>query len=331
MQDIIIKKLSSHLSNHTSNFIVIVATLIVICSSVPLVYVLIALFDAKYTTTIFVMSIAAPFLMVPPTIIIIIKLSKYLQHFKLELEEEIEKNKKKDILLFEQARFVLMGEMIANISHQWKQPLNTMGLAVVSAKTGSFEREMVERSFDIIENNVRYLANTIDDFMSFFDKRSSGDIKDIKSIVEEVESISSAVVISNLITLNIKINESASSVKMTSSISQVLINLINNSSDAFTDMTKDKKIDILFSKDNNSLEIKCCDNAGGIDASIIEKVFDPYFTTKEKSQGTGIGLYMTKQIVQKIFNGHIEISTEADLTCFIIKIPYSDKCVFPLK
>ncbi len=322
-----IKKLVLHLSSYNSFLVVIIITMIVITTSVPLVYILIKLFNAEYTKTIFIISITAPFLMVPPTIVIILKLSKYLKYFKDALENEIEENKKKDIILFEQARFVLMGEMIANISHQWKQPLNTIGLAVVSVKTSDKEIQNSDKIFDIIEENINYLADTIDDFMSFFDKRTYSEVKSLQTVVSEVKSISYANVLSSSINLDIKIEDNLQNVKIASSISQVLLNLINNAIDAFSKELINKEIKINFITQDRYLKIVCCDNAGGIDKNIIDKIFDPYFTTKVKSQGTGIGLYMSKQIIQKLFHAEIRVDTKLDKTCFEMRIPYSDKCV----
>ena len=163
--------------------------------------------------------------------------------------------------------------------------------------------------------------------MSFFDKRTYSEIKELAVVVEEVKSLSFAMIVSKGIDLEMKIDSQADNIKIASSISQVLLNLINNSKDAFSALKKDKIIVIRFSVVNDSLQISCYDNAGGIDSSIIDKVFDPYFTTKEKSQGTGIGLYMSKQIMQKVFNASISVVSQADTTTFNLTIPFSDECV----
>ncbi len=322
-----IKKLTLHLSLYSSSLITTIITILIILGSIPLVYIIMWILNTDYTFSIFTLSVVAPLLIAPPAIIIILRLSRHLKHFQDALENEIEENKKKDIILFEQARFVLMGEMIANISHQWKQPLNTIGLAVVSVKTSDKEIKTSDKNFDIIEENINYLADTIDDFMSFFDKRTYSEIKTLQAVVSEVKSISYANISSSQINLIIKIEDNAKNVKIASSISQVLLNIINNARDAFSKEIKNKEIKIDFIAKERYLYIDCCDNAGGIDELIVDKIFDPYFTTKEKSQGTGIGLYMSKQIIQKIFHAEIRVDTEMDKTCFKMKIPYSDKCV----
>ena len=323
----ILDKIIAKLPTCSPTFIIIYATIFVLLGSIPLVYLTTKIFNVEYTYFFLFISIFLPLILTPLVISLLIRLTKHLSYYKDYLEDEINKNKAKDIILFEQARFVVMGEMMANISHQWKQPLNTIGLAVVSAKTSGLKEDTVDRSFDIIEDNINYLADTINDFMSFFDKRTSSELKNIETIVHEVKSISHATVLSKNINLNIDIQTIDKNIELASSISQVLLNLINNARDAFCSTTKNKEITIKFVTHETNIEIICLDNAGGIDNSIIDKIFDPYFTTKMKSQGIGIGLYMSKQIIQKIFHADIRVISADGNSCFYIRIPYSDRCV----
>jgi len=326
MLDSLIEKYSLKLSTSNPNYVVSIATFVVVTSSVPLVYFLSMLFGAEYTSTIFVLSILSPLLMVPPTIIIIVKLSKHLKHFQDELGKEIEVNKKKDIMLFEQERFALMGEMMANISHQWKQPLNTINLAILSSKFSDNKASELEKNFDIIESNVCYLASTIDDFMSFFDKKTNKEIRPLDEIITEIKSIIQAQMDTLKIKFNIKIENEFGNIKLLSSISQVILNLLGNAKDASTESNQEKEICLKFTALKKSLRISCCDNGEGIPYEIKDKIFNPYFTTKHKTQGTGIGLYMSKQIINKIFEGDIKIDISKG-TCFIVDIPYSEKCI----
>ena len=132
-----IDKVIKMLSVCAPTTIISVFTTSVLVGSIPTVYIFALLFGEPYTLFFFILSVALPLILTPPTIFVLLKISKYLKHFKEQLDEEIEKNKRNDLLLFEQARFALMGEMMANISHQWKQPLNTMGLAIVSVRTSN--------------------------------------------------------------------------------------------------------------------------------------------------------------------------------------------------
>ena len=182
------------------------------------------------------------------------QLSKHLEYYKKNLEEEIDKNHKKDLMLFEQARFVLMGEMMANISHQWKQPLNNMGLAIVSTRLSANDPEQLNKNFDIMEDNISYLSNTIDDFMSFFDKKTPEETRTIKDIVDEIRSIVQSQIESMGIKFVVNIDKRLEDVKMTSVISQVLLNLINNSKDAM-DVSLDYKEIILYFEISSKISI----------------------------------------------------------------------------
>jgi len=319
--------------------ITILITTTVIMISVPLVYSLVSLVGAEYIKLMFIMSIAAPALMVPPTILIMIKLSKHLLYFKEALQIEVQKNRQSDVVLFEQARFALMGEMMANISHQWKQPLNTIGLAVVSMRTSNQSEDEIDKHFEIIESNINYLATTVDDFMSFFDKKTYSEMRDLELIVKEIKSIIDSNILSKNIEFEIIIDNNYGDIKIASSISQVVLNLLSNAKDAFDDNTARKEIKLQFISNEYGLEIECCDNGKGIDEKIKDKIFDPYFSTKAKKQGTGIGLYMSKEIIQKIFDGKIDVSSReysrssmhpidnSGKTCFYIAIPYSENCL----
>ena len=322
------------LSNYSPFLIIVISSIFVSFLSFLVVYIFTSICGEEHTVQLVRFSIIIPLVTTPILMLILIRTSKHLKYFKKEIEKEIEKNKKKDVILFEQARFVLMGEMMANISHQWKQPLNTINLAILSSKTSPYNEKDLYRNFDIMEDNASYLASTIDDFMSFFDKKTHHEVREISSIIKEIKSIIGVQIQNRDITLDIKIDSIAKETMIASSVSQVILNLLNNAKDAFSEDDSNKAISLSFKVKDYVLEIVCCDNGKGIPSEIEDKIFDPYFTTKNKSQGTGIGLYMSKQIVQKLFNGTIDIyPKEACLdeyenkTCFFIEIPYSDKCI----
>ena len=332
-------KLVDKLSEYSTLAIVLFATMIVILGSIPLVYLFTFLFEEEYTLFFFSLSVLLPVLLTPPIITLLLQLSTNLKHVKTALNNELQKNKKRDVILFEQARFALMGEMMANISHQWKQPLNTINLAVLAAKTSQTSEGSVEKYFDIIEDNVNHLASTIDDFMSFFDKKAHSEIKSLDAIVREIKSIIFTHISNKNIELDITIDNTYGDIEIASSISQVVLNLLNNAKDASLEGEYSKKIKLQLISNEYGLEIECCDNGKGISSEIADKIFDPYFTTKVKSQGTGIGLYMSKEIIQKMFDGQINLSQRvysrstiepldnSGKTCFFIAIPYSKNCI----
>jgi len=318
----IIDKVITYISSSSPARLVFLATFSVLMGSIPLVYLASLIGGVEYTWFLLAISIFLPLILTPTLISLLIRLTTSLQHFKKHLDEEIEKNKAKDIMMFEQARFAFMGETLANISHQWKQPLNTINLSIVNLKLESRGNKNEEKYFDIIEDNVNYLGATIDDFMSFFDKRSSSEMKSLCSIIHEVQSI-----INKEIYLDIGFNFECSDIKIASSISQVLLNLLNNAKDALLNVDGEKKIVLSFEKEEDGLIIVVSDNGSGIKKEIREKIFSPYFTTKKRTQGTGIGLYMSKQILNKLFGAEIVLLDVTQRTSFKIKIPCSEQCV----
>jgi len=333
----LIDKIMKFMTKSSSFGLAVTITALVLVGSVPIVYVASLIAGLEYTGFLLSISIFLPLILTPAVVLVIISLATKMQHVQEHLESELAKNKAKDIMLFEQARFALMGEMMANISHQWKQPLNTINLAMLDMKLKTLGLEGKDDNFDIVEENINYMASTINDFMSFFDKRSSSEIKDLAMVVSEVKSIVGAHIRNKSIELELIVDENYGKVEIASSISQVVINLLNNAKDALKD-SDSKRIRLQFLSNESGLEIECCDEGIGIDEEIEEKIFAPYFTTKEKTQGTGIGLYMSREIVEKLFSGKISISKRSESrsevypssnenkTCFYIAIPYGENC-----
>ena len=324
-----INRLIEKLSDFSFTKLVLISTVFVLSGSIPTVYLFAMAFSQEYTSFLLMISVFLPMILTPPVTLFLLTASKNLKYINQILDVAVEKNKQNDLLLFEQARFVLMGEMMANISHQWKQPLNTISLSIVNLKLEEKSPEESHSYYDIMEKNINYLVSTIDDFMSFFDKKVHSECRSIGSIMQEVKSIVEAQLSNKKIDLEIVIDIKDTNLMIASSISQVIINLINNAKDAFGSMSTEKEVKevkILFSTNKDGLEIECIDNAGGIAQDIKEKVFDPYFTTKHKTQGIGIGLYMSREIIQKIFHGNIRLESNGNGTSFIISLPYSDNC-----
>ena len=202
-----------------------------------------------------------------------------------------------------------MGEMLENIAHQWRQPLSTITTAASGAKVkkefGQLDDEFFFDSIDLIVKSSNYLSQTIEDFRDFFKQSKEKENFDIVDIINHSIKISNLPkdIIIDLKTENITING------YKNEFIQVLLNLINNSKDAFkTRKIKDKIIKIKIKKINNDIVFTFFDNAGGIDEDKLEKIFEPYYTTKHKSQGTGIGLYMSEQIIVKHFKGHMSVN-----------------------
>lgn len=325
-------KAIQQLSNYSPFRIIVIGTLFVLTGSIPLVYVFALMFNVEYTLFLTIISIVLPILLSPLTLFLFIKMTRYLNYFKKHLEMEIAENKKKDIIIYEQARFALMGEMMANISHQWKQPLNAIGLSI--ANTRLDKDKNIDECFDVIEDNIKYLSSTINDFISFFDTRTPIEVRNIDDTIQEINSIMSATLSDENIDMLVDVDKDCKNISLSSFVSQILLNLVNNSKDAFYKDKIDKKILLKFICSANNLTILCFDNGKGIEPEIAEKIFSPYFTTKMKTQGTGIGLYMSKQIANQFFDGDLRLLNKKEFmkgyqnmnTCFQLTIPFSKNC-----
>lgn len=314
--------------NINVHIFVVIGTLFVLSCSVPMVYTIAYIFDEPYSKFLFGASLMVPMTIAPFLLYNIMKIMHRLSDFQKQLHSAVEENKEKELMLYEQARFAFMGEMLSNISHQWRQPLNTINLAILAAKAEGIHQQISEKrlneTFDMIEVNTHYLSNTVDDFKSFFMKKNINELRTLDNIFDEVRNVIAPVLKYNSIALEIE-NNTTGDVYLVSPISQVILNLIANSIDALKSLSQsEKKITITCLLSDDMLEIQCCDNGPGIDDTIKKSIFDPYFTTKSKAQGTGIGLYMSRQIVEKMFEGHLALSSENDsgLTCFKMYLNY---------
>jgi len=219
--------------------------------------------------------------------------------------------KTKDKVLFQQSKLASMGEMIANIAHQWRQPLSLISTASSGMKIqkefNCLDDADFIKSVDSITNATQYLSKTIDDFKNFFTPRSGKELITIEETIEKTLILVAGEVKSRKINL-IKNIQNIEFLSYENDLIQVFINIINNAKDAFeTDKNNYIFIDAKLDKNSNNIIINIKDNAGGIEKDVIGKIFEPYFTTKYKSNGTGIGLYMVMEIIQKHMNGTISV------------------------
>jgi len=240
----------------------------------------------------------------------------------------------KDAKFLQQSRYAAMGEMIGNIAHQWRQPLSAISTISSGAKIRKIaniidDDEIIE-VFDKITNHTKYLSRTIDNFRNFFEKSENEALFDIKKVVSQVIELTDAIYKSNNIEVFVKMKDSISCKGNEGELSQVFMNIFNNSKDALIENKIENKIlQLEIEKMHNNIIINFRDNANGIKPEIINNIFEPYFTTKHKSQGTGIGLYMSKEIIEKHFHGILSVENEKfkinDIeyfgACFTIKIP----------
>lgn len=216
-------------------------------------------------------------------------------------------------LLIQQSKLASMGEMIANIAHQWRQPLSIISTSATGIKIqkemGILDDDSEIKSLDCINENAQYLSNTIEDFRDFFKKSKIKNLVNLNTLLEKTLKL----IITRLKNKKITIINNCIDIEFETyerEMIQVFMNIINNSIDAFENKDYEKFIFFETKKFENKIVINIKDNAGGIDENILDKIFEPYFTTKESKQGTGIGLYMCNEIVVKHFNGEISVTNE---------------------
>ncbi len=213
-------------------------------------------------------------------------------------------------MVFQQSRTSAVGEMIGNIAHQWRQPLSVISTVATGLKLNleldeDFDKKDISHSLDKINKHTQYLSNTIDDFRSFFkDNLNTVEHKNLKDTIKRVRELTIDSFNNNFIEY-IEDVEDLFHQYNENILIQALLNLYNNSKDALCDKKYDRYFNIEIKKDKKTIVLKIKDNGGGIKQELIEKIFEPYFTTKHESVGTGIGLYMTNQIITKQLKGSI--------------------------
>ena len=284
-------------------------------------------------------SILTTFILLLITFFISNLIEKKFKLYKTNIQHHIEKNQKQNQLLAQKSKLAAMGEMMENIAHQWRQPLSLITSAASAIKLhksiDKLDDNFLESSLDSINNSAFHLSQTIEDFRDFFKPDKEKTVFTLKSSIEKTHKLLSSQFLEKEITIVENI-EDISIENFERELLQVLLNILNNAKDAFSlnsELTeKEKYIFINIYKTEKNVVIQIKDNAGGIKDDVINRVFEPYFTTKHKSQGTGIGLYMSQEIISKHMNGTITVSnTKYEYqnslykgALFTIKIPSSE-------
>ncbi|QOY51307.1 sensor histidine kinase [Candidatus Sulfurimonas baltica] len=260
----------------------------------------------------------------------------------IDITNEVELNnsvKDKEKQLFQQAKMASMGEMIGNIAHQWRQPLNIISVMNMKVEfmlelNGSVSYEDYKPMSEAIAGQLEYMTKTIDDFRSYYNPNKLKENFCVKQSIQDVYNLITPQLNSHSITLSIIDDSSDEELILygyANEFKQVIINIVNNSKDAIlqcqnSDKEKVGHIEIKIKKINDEIIIAIEDNGDGIPLDIIDKIYEPYFTTKHKSKGTGLGLNMSHQIITDHMNGTIVVynSTENNHdkgAIFIITLP----------
>ncbi|MDA3908782.1 MAG: ATP-binding protein [Sulfurimonas sp.] len=250
---------------------------------------------------------------------------KYQDELKRQVEIEVAKRTEQYEIMCHQSRLAAMGEMIDSIAHQWRQPLNGLGLIVQGLRHMSdndrLNKEMLEEIEDEIMEKITYMSQTIDDFSSFFRISKKKESFDVLNSIEDAIRLIDGQLKSNAIKIKIILEHGVvrNVVGFPNEFKQVIMNIVHNAMTAIIKNNKEKGlIHIELTLRDGRLNICISDNGGGIDESNFEKIFDPYFSTRE--DGSGIGLYMSKVIIEHHMQGFLTVQNHKDGTKFCIEL-----------
>jgi signal transduction histidine kinase len=241
----------------------------------------------------------------------------YKNQLEEKVEIEISKRKQSEILLLSQAKHAAMGEMLGMIAHQWRQPLSaitsTANALEIKIKMDRYDKEYFKENIHKISHFTTNLSQTIDDFRNFFKPNNSKEKDSLESIIDRTIEIVENSLEKNDITLSTDYQSNKELEIYANEIQQVVLNLIKNAEDVLKEMNiKNKKISIKTFCDDDIIGLSVSDNGSGIPENIIDNIFDPYFTTKKSKNGTGLGLYMSKTIIEEHCNGNIIVENIKD-------------------
>ena len=259
----------------------------------------------------------------------------HLKNYELNLEqlvkEKTEENISQKDILYRQSKFTTIGQTIQNIAHQWRQPLNHIGANLSKLEMLNETKYNLNEIQTIIENSntsLEYMSNTINDFINYFSTNNVQKVFKVSEVIYESTRILRPQLQNSSIVLNLDIKDEFIEIYgYKNELIQVMLMILNNAKDAITlkneKETVHGKIDIKLNTTKECVTISIKDNGEGIDENILSRIFEPYFTTKFKLQGTGIGLYMCKIIIEKDMNGLIDVTNSKNGATFNISLPFT--------
>ncbi|XOB61384.1 PAS domain S-box protein [Campylobacterota bacterium DY0563] len=267
------------------------------------------------------------------------ELNTKLKEYNRTLQQEISKAKKElieyETMMKKQSKMAAMGEMIENIAHQWRQPLSAVSVLssgmILQNEQGVLDKELLNSGLNTIHDQVQYLSKTIDDFRNFFKPDKEKNLFEIRDLIQSAIKL----IKSRFNHLSIIFSLDIEDMKLftyENEFLQVLLNILSNAVDELIKKKNKKIIAIRFYSDENFIILEVKDSGGGISEKIIDRIFEPYFTTKHRYHGTGIGLYMSNNIVKHL-HGQIDVTNDTleyenkiyKGACFSIKLPLETK------
>lgn len=242
------------------------------------------------------------------------------------VEEEIEKNREHEQLLVQKSRFIALGEMISNIAHQWRQPLSELSSIFMNIKftyeLGKLDDEIMKKKSKEAEIVLEYMSNTIDGFRNFFIPKKEKEKFNLRADMNSIMTIISSALANNHINITFCIDGNIYLNTYKNEFEQVVLNIIKNAKDVLLEkQVKSPWIKVYTEESEKFIKIVIEDNGGGIEVRPRSKIFEPYFTTKNDSDGTGIGLYMSKIIVDKNMGGKLRVRDAKQGAKFEILLP----------
>lgn len=255
-----------------------------------------------------------------------IMMNNMIDNLEYKIQNEINKRLEQEQILIQQSKLASMGEMIGNIAHQWRQPLSQISAIhmnmLATYEFNEFTQEYLDEKIDEADILTSYMSQTISDFQNFFNPEEEKQLFSVKDACEKAYFIVKSALKYHDIELTFNILNDKKVIGYQNEYSQVVLNILSNAKDILLErkiINPKIEIEIKGGEDYNILKIE--DNAGGVDESILDKIFEPYFTTHHKTQGSGIGLYMSKNIIEREMDGFINVKNTKKGACFTIKVP----------
>ncbi|MGC8765706.1 MAG: PAS domain S-box protein [Brevinematia bacterium] len=253
----------------------------------------------------------------------LVELERLNRELDLRVEEELKKNLEREKILIQQSRLAAMGEMLGNIAHQWRQPLNAVGILLQNLyfnyRNGKLTEEYFENTVNKTMNLLRYMSKTIDDFRNFFKPDREVEKFYVSDVIKKSVSLLKDSFEAKGIKIHIHIKDEIIIEGYQNQLGQVILNILGNAHDALIEKdVKNPRVDVTLEKLNGKANIRVFDNGEPIPEEIMDKIFEPYFTTKQ--QGSGIGLYMSKIIIENYFKGKLSAHNLKDGVEFIIEL-----------
>ena len=254
-----------------------------------------------------------------------IVINNMIDNLEFKIQEEINKRLEQEQILIQQSKLASMGEMIGNIAHQWRQPLAQISAIHMNMKVtydfDKFTKEYMESKIKEANKLTAYMSQTISDFQNFFKPQGEKEVFSIEKACRDAYFILESSLKAHGIEVIFHITQDVTINGYKTEYSQVILNLLSNSKDILIErQIKNPKIELEIKDGNHFALVKIKDNAGGVDTSIIDKIFEPYFTTRHQTQGTGIGLYMSKNIIERNMHGYINVVNVEDGALFTVKV-----------